>query len=177
MFEEITGEPWVQVALPYWPYLAGVAVVFLVIVALKRLFRKRTTFVILDGSNVMYWHNRTPKLKTVRLAVDEAIAKGYVPVVWFDANVGYLVSDSYMGPGRLANELGLSAKQVLVSPRGTPADPLILQMAKFDNIRIITNDRYRDWEDDFEILRQQDLLVRGHWSRGRVHLKGLPALS
>lgn len=180
MFEKIYAQDWfqlfIQYGLEYWQVLFAFLLAALLFAGTLNLFRRREPLVVFDGSNILYWNNEVPDLRTVRSAVDVARAKGYAPIVWFDANVGYLVSDGYLGPVRLARALGLPAQQVMVSPSGTPADPLILRMAQRRKALIVTNDRYRDWQEDFPILRKGSLLVCGYWARGRVQLKDLPTL-
>lgn len=166
----------VQYGLEYWQVFFALLLAALLFAGILGLFRRREPLVVFDGSNIMYWNNEMPDLRTVRSAVEVARAKGYAPIVWFDANVGYLVSNGYLGPVRLARVLGLPAKHVMVSPSGTPADPLILRMAQRRKALIVTNDRYRDWQEAFPILRQGNVLVRGYWARGRVQLKDLPTL-
>ncbi|MBW6418661.1 hypothetical protein [Celeribacter sp. PS-C1] len=170
------AEPSLEAIFGYWPFLLAIFLLYLASQFVQRRKLVRTPFAIMDGSNIMYWKDERPDLSTVRAAIETVKSKGYVPIVWFDANVGYLVSNAYLGPVRLARTLGLNAQQVKVSPKGTPADPLILRMAQQRKALVVTNDRYRDWHNDFPILRQGKVLVRGHFARGRVHLKDMPSL-
>ena len=47
-------------------------------------------WIAVDGSNVLYWQDDIPSLQTVRRVVDALKSRNLRPVVWFDANVGYL---------------------------------------------------------------------------------------
>lgn len=123
--------------------------------------RGKRKWIVLDGSNIIHWYDETPDIDTVSKVVRDLKGRGFVPVVWFDANAGYLISDRYMGPDRLARELGLPARQVLVAPKGTPADPLILHAAARLKARVVTNDRYRDWVEDYPQISTPGFLVRG----------------
>ncbi|WP_156102999.1 hypothetical protein [Thioclava atlantica] len=38
--------------------------------------------------------------------------------------------------------------------------------------RIVTNDRYRNWQETYPILADRTLLIRGRWNTGRVILEG-----
>lgn len=134
------------------------------------VFAPRRDWILVDGSNVLYWRNDTPDLATVRLVVRELLRRDLTPVVWFDANAGYLVAGRYFGPGALARQLGIPAAQVFVAPKGTPADPLILEGAQALSARVVTNDRYRDWADTFPALGLPEVLVRGQIRDGKAIL-------
>ncbi len=128
------------------------------LILLVRAWRGRS-WIVLDGSNVMYWLDETPRLDMVRFAIEAAEGRGYRPRVWFDANVGYLVGDGYLGPAALARRLGVSKGQVFVAPRGTPADPLLLKDAVARKARVITNDRFRDWAGEIPQVREEGFLI------------------
>ncbi|WP_120501956.1 hypothetical protein [Roseovarius sp. EL26] len=123
--------------------------------------RSRRNWIAIDGSNVLYWRNDTPSLHTVRLVLHQLEKEGYHPVIWFDANVGYLIKDRYLGPAPLAKALGLSARQVIVAHKGTPADTLVIEGAKALEARIVTNDRFRDWAEEYPQVGDPALFVRG----------------
>ena len=136
----------------------------------RRLARRQV--VVIDGSNVIYWRNETPDLVPLQALIARLGAERRRPVVWFDANAGYLVRGRYMGEAAFAHALGLPRRQVFVAPRGTPADPLILQSAATLGARIVTNDRYRDWRESHPILNDPDRLIRGRWQDGALILAG-----
>lgn len=143
----------------------------------QRLFRwwsrwraGRAPWIAVDGSNVLYWQDETPSLQTVRHVVDALKRRGMRPVVWFDANVGYLVGDRYLGPVPLAKSLGLSARQVIVAPKGTPADPLVIEGARLLKSRIVSNDRFRDWQDQYPEVREAMRFLRGSIENGALRL-------
>lgn len=138
--------------------LAGVAAT---LVALLYPRLKRQNWIVMDGSNVLYWEDKAPELAAVRRVVLQLQARGLQPVVWFDANVGYLVANRYLGPRVLARALGVSQRQVIVAEKGTPADPLVLEGARALRARIVTNDRFRDWAEDFPEVADAALFVRG----------------
>lgn len=122
--------------------------------------RRGKAWIVLDGSNVMHWDGSAPSLDTVRSVVDKVRAQGLEPVIWFDANVGYKIGDCYLGPTALARRLGCAKARVHVAPRGTPADPLLLQHAVSLDARVVSNDRFRDWQEAFPVLDRDDFLVR-----------------
>ncbi|MXQ09119.1 hypothetical protein GQ651_14825 [Alphaproteobacteria bacterium GH1-50] len=140
--------------------------------ALFRAFRRsKKNWIVVDGSNVLYWHNETPDLHSVKQVVDILRGEGFEPLLWFDANAGYLIGDRYMGPAILAKKLEMPTASVFVAPKGTPADPLLLEHAVKLKARVVTNDRYRDWEETFPQIRMQGFLVRGYISAHDIGLE------
>lgn len=137
--------------------------------------RKPARYIVVDGSNVIYWADNTPDLANVAIVLGVLAERGFTPVVWFDANVGYLIGDTYLGPGRLAGRLGLPARQVFVAPKGTPADPLLLDGAKALDAQVVTNDRFRDWTGSHPQLAAPGLLIRGRIDNGQARLEFAPA--
>ncbi|WP_323035942.1 NYN domain-containing protein [Pararhodobacter sp.] len=126
--------------------------------------------VLVDGSNVMHWAGGKPDLATVKLVVQDLKRQGFAPTVWFDANAGYLTHGRYLGPRDLARPIGLQSDRINLAPRGTPADPLILQSAQKMRARVVTNDRFRDWSDTYPYLTSPGVLVQGQVARGLVSL-------
>lgn len=133
--------------------------------------RPGKAWVILDGSNVMHWHAGTPNLDTVRLVLSEAMAQGLTPGVVFDANAGYLLAGKYLSDKAFARALNLRQDRVMVVPKGTPADPAILTAARDLGARVITNDLYRDWAEDFPEVRTPGYLIPGGFSERGLWLK------
>lgn len=134
------------------------------------LRRRRRPIIVVDGSNVMFWADETARLDTVRTVIDRLRAAGFRPVVWFDANAGYRLADRYLGPRPLARQLGLSHANVRVAPKGTPADPLLLEMASHLGAPVVSNDRFRDWAHAFPDIVTGDRMVRGRMKAGELRL-------
>jgi len=150
--------------------LMVVASLFLWLRAFWRVLRSRRAWIIVDGSNVMHWLDNVPTLDAVAFVLADLKQRGLYPRVWFDANVGYKVSDRYVGPGTLARHLGLENRQVRIAPRGTPADPLLLDDARNLKARVVTNDRFRDWAESHPQVTEPGFLVRGRLQSGKVTL-------
>lgn len=129
--------------------------------------------ILIDGSNVIYWLDNTPQLAPLLQVVHDLSRQGLKPGVVFDANVGYKLTGKFMGERDLSRMLSLPRDQILVVPKGTQADPFLLETARDLNARIVTNDRFRDWTDRYPDVAQPDRLVRGEMRDGRVWLKGL----
>jgi hypothetical protein len=167
-----------SVLVPEWRdavLLAGpcaiASLLLLILGALRRRGDREKRWVVLDGSNVMHWKGGAPDLATVREVVDHLSAQGLAPGVVFDANVGYKVGDRFLGDRALAGMMGLPHKRIMVVPKGQPADPTILTAARNLKARIVTNDRFRDWEKDFPEAREPGRLIRGGYKRGKLWLE------
>lgn len=124
--------------------------------------------IVIDGSNVLYWKDNSPQIDSLRRVIDRLETLGFAPGVVFDANAGYLLTGRYQDDGRLASMLGLPEDQVLVVPKGTPADPTILNIARSLQAPVLSNDRYRDWLDDYP-----EAATPGHVIRGGFRAEGL----
>lgn len=126
--------------------------------------------IVIDGSNVLYWKGNTPDIETLRDVVQHLEALGYAPGVVFDANAGYKISGKYQHDKGLGRLIGLPEDRVLVVPKGTPADPVILEAARDLGARIVTNDRYRDWAEAHPEIHTKGHLVSGDYVDGQLRL-------
>lgn len=126
--------------------------------------------IVVDGSNVMYWKDETPRIEAVRDVVDHLSRLGFTVGVVFDANAGYLISGRYRHDKEMGYLLGMPQAQVLVVPKGIQADPYILAAARDHGARIVTNDRYRDWVEDHPEIRTPGHLIRGGFRDGALWL-------
>ncbi len=145
-----------------------------------RLFGRRTDpetvpdtrqRIVVDGSNVMYWDRETPMLGTVTAVLDALIARGFAPVVFFDANVGYRLFDAFHGPDAMQRRLPDGLAEVVVVGAGDPADPALIARALDTGARIVSNDRFRDWRGQFPALGEKGVLVSGEMRGGAVRLR------
>lgn len=118
-------------------------------------------WILVDGSNVLYWKDATPHLDTLREVIAHLIERGYTPGVVFDANVGYLVSGSYQHDGALGRLLGLPTDRIMVVPKGSTADATLLVAARDLGARIVSNDRYRDWAQAHPEVLEPGYLIKG----------------
>jgi len=154
--------------------LLGSAAVFLLVwgfaYAKARQSRRRKP-ILIDGSNVLHWRNGEPDLTLVKQLVQTLTQAGYAPGVVFDANIGYKISDRFLDDTRLAEMLDLPVAQVMVSPKGVPADPYLLEAARDTGAAIVTNDRFRDWQEAFPETANASRLIRGGVKEGALYLK------
>jgi hypothetical protein len=100
-------------------------------------------------------------------------AQGLDPGVVFDANVGWKLFGRYLGEHELSQLLELPQDQVLVVPKGSPADPWLLTTARDFSARIVTNDRFRDWAEAHPEVDNPEFLIRGSLSGSGVWLEGM----
>ncbi|WP_052700911.1 NYN domain-containing protein [Loktanella sp. S4079] len=134
--------------------------------------RQREKPIIVDGSNVMHWGG-DPSAKVLARVITALKNRGYDPVVYFDANVGYKLADKHMGPRELASVIGVPAADIALAPSGSPADPILLKHAADEGLRVVTNDRFLDWKQQFPKVGDKGFLVKGRWQEGSVILLGL----
>lgn len=134
---------------------------------------RQGNWIVVDGSNVMHWQDNTPRIAPVLKVIGDLQARGFDPGVVFDANAGWKLFGKYINENEFGRMLGLPTDQVLVVPKGTPADPYILATARQFNARIVTNDRYRDWADDHPEVTKPGFLIRGEIQGDAVRLKGV----
>lgn len=128
--------------------------------------------VIVDGSNVLHWGGE-PSLLVLRRVIESLRSKGFAPHVIFDANVGYLLGDHYLDDQPMAKLLGLKFGHVLVVEKGVTADERILAVATEQNVRVVSNDQFRDWSVQFPIVRKKGRIIRGTWQDGSVVWQGI----
>ncbi|SFS01469.1 NYN domain-containing protein [Yoonia litorea] len=127
--------------------------------------------IVVDGSNVLHWGGE-PSLLVLRRVLGSLSDKGYAPIVFFDANVGYLLGDRYFDEAKLASLTGLPKESICVVDKGVVADEAILMFATDHGLRVVTNDRYRDWRVRFPLAGQKGALLGGKWNEGSVVWRG-----
>lgn len=145
----------------------------LILIAVRRKWGKERRWIVVDGSNVLYWNNDIPRLETVREVAQELVGRGFSPLVVFDANAGYKVAGRYLNERALSRSLRLPANWIHVVHKSTPADPFILKVAIDLGTRIVTNDRYRDWIDLHPEILGADFLIKGRYRNGALVLSGV----
>jgi hypothetical protein len=127
--------------------------------------------IVVDGSNVMHWGG-DPSAHTLDRVLRTLENKGFAPIVFFDANVGYVLDDSYYNEAKLASMIGTPAEHICVVSKGVVADEAILAFATDHGLRVVTNDQYRDWRVRFPLAGQRGKLLRGTWREGSVVWRG-----
>ena len=130
-------------------------------ISLFRAPPAKPKWILVDGSNVMYWRDRTPQLDALRAVIGHLTAQGYTPGVVFDANAGYLIAGKYQHHGAMGALLGLPEDRVMVVGKGEPADTVLLAAARDLGAQIVTNDRYRDWAEAHPEVNAPGHLIKG----------------
>ncbi|WP_234417114.1 NYN domain-containing protein [Loktanella sp. Alg231-35] len=123
--------------------------------------------ILVDGSNVLYW-GQEPSPMVLQRILRNLEEKGYTPIVFFDANVGYVLDDHYYDEAKVAGLIGVPARHVCVVNKGEIADEGILAFATDHNLRVVTNDKYRDWRVRFPHAAKKGILIGGTWRDGAV---------
>lgn len=153
---------------------AALGSLWLLIKAVLRLrgprARAGSKWIVIDGSNVMYWDTGSPSIDPVCDVVAHLKDRGFKPLVFFDANAGYLVQGRYQHDKDLGKLIGLPENRVTVVDKGTQADEKILTAARNVSAAIVTNDRYRDWAERFPEVTRPGALVAGGYRKGDLWL-------
>ena len=92
----------------------------------------------------MHWSG-DPSIKVLRKVMRAIEQRGHKPIVFFDANAGYKLGDCYHDEAMLANLLSVPKKHICVANSGVVADEWILDFATTHGLRVVSNDRFRDW--------------------------------
>lgn len=127
--------------------------------------------ILVDGSNVLYWGD-DPSWHVVLRVLRNLEQKGYAPIVFFDASVGYVLDDHYYNEAKIAGLIGVPARHICVVDKGVVADEGILAFATDHRLRIVTNDKYRDWRVRFPHADKKGVLIGGAWRDGAVKWRG-----
>lgn len=127
--------------------------------------------IVVDGSNVMHW-GPEPSYKILAQVLRSLERAGYTPIVFFDASVGYVLDDHYYDEAKLAPLLGIPQEHICVVNKGVVADVSILSMATDYGLRVVSNDKYRDWRVKFPHAKKKGVLLNGTWREGTVVWRG-----
>lgn len=132
--------------------------------------QKDQKWIVIDGSNILFWKDNTPNIDTVKAVIKHLKAQGYSPGAVFDANIGYKIMDRYVDDAELAVMLGLPPDRTLVVPKGSIADQTVLEAARSLGAKVLTNDRYRDWAEEFPEVEAPGHLIKGGYRDGKLWL-------
>lgn len=171
--------PDIAVYMPYLAFALGLMAPWVAAGMVRRglsrlvswAFVKPKPVIVVDGSNVMHWRDDVPSVKTLALVLSDLTARGFAPHVFFDANVGYKLWGRSISARDLAFQLDLKPGQITLAPSRTPADPLLIGYAIGAGVRVVSNDRFMDWRDQFPPIRDKGFLVPGKVKGERVELR------
>lgn len=136
----------------------------------KKHLPARQNWIVIDGSNVLFWKDNAPNIATVREVIAQLQNLGYTAGAVFDANVGYKIAERYIDDAELALMLNLPADRTLVVPKGSIADETVLNAARSIGAKVLTNDRYRDWLEKFPEVASPGHLIQGGYRGGQLWL-------
>lgn len=131
-----------------------------------------TKFIVVDGSNIMHWDG-DPSERVVNRVLVALQKKGFVPLIFFDANVGYKLWDRYANADYVAPRIGVKPHRVHIVPKGVTADEMLLDYASQTGLRVVTNDRFLDWRQKFPKVADKGFLVKGTVREGTVMFRGI----
>lgn len=123
--------------------------------------------IVVDGSNVMHWGG-APSVMVLTRVLRALEVQGYTPIVFFDANAGYVLSDRYMDEKTMSAAISVPPVHVRVVDKGVIADQAILAFAAGHGLRVVSNDQYRDWRVQFPHLNRKGAVLRGSYRDGAV---------
>ena len=61
----------------------------------------------------------------------------------------------------------------LVVEKGISADDRILEIARDQGLRVVTNDRFRDWKGTYPMIGKKGFFVRGSFKGGNVQWQSI----
>ncbi|MCE5215279.1 MAG: Zc3h12a-like ribonuclease, partial [Methanobacterium sp.] len=102
---------------------------------------------MVDASNVAHFGRKTdekPSLDYIIKAADALEKLGYEPILIADASLRHEIDQK-----EVFNEL-LDKDEVKQVPSGTTADHFILKMAEEEDAKILSNDVFREYNDEFQ---------------------------
>lgn len=102
--------------------------------------------IVVDGSNVAHLETSadgSPKVSNIQAVRSALRDRGYEPIVIVDASLRHEIDD----PDQLEDLLDL--EEIHQAPSDTDADYFIVETADREDARIVSNDRYEEYQDDF----------------------------
>lgn len=117
--------------------------------------------ILVDGSNVLFWLGGQANSTVPEQVVRALCARRFAPRVYFDHSIS-----RHMSAGDLDAVAALA--EVVVAPRGTPADALLLDICAKERLQIVSNDRFAAWRGAYPALRNSALVTGRVGKGGRV---------
>ena len=117
--------------------------------------------VVIDGANVAYEEKSAggkPKLSNLLKVKTEMEARGFETVIIVDASLKYDIDDQ----SRM--EALIESQHIRQVPAGTDADYFIIQFAHELDALVVTNDRYKDYVQQYPWITERRLpymIVKG----------------
>jgi hypothetical protein len=120
--------------------------------------------VLVDASNVAHsTEGEKPRIANLIAVRDKLKEEGLKPIIMADAALRHQIDD----PGRY--EALVDAGEIRQAPAGTDADYFLLSFARELNAAVVSNDRFRDRQEQFPEAR--DRVIRFMVVGGEVVLE------
>lgn len=104
------------------------------------------TLILVDGSNVAYAElseNGDPKVSNLVGMRKHLRQKGYKPLIIIDASLRYEIDDPQQLESLIDDQI------VRQAPADTDADFFILEEAQNENARVVSNDEFEEYQEDY----------------------------
>ena len=110
--------------------------------------------IVVDGANVA-WSEQTsdgkPKVSNLVAMRQALVDEGYEPIIIIDASLRHDVDDANQLEGLIDNQ------RVRQSPAGTEADYFILKTADQTKTKVVSNDTFEKYRDDYDWIWERRL--------------------
>lgn len=110
--------------------------------------------IVVDGANVAFEeksNSGNPKVSNIK-AVHRALKeKGFEPIIIIDAALQYKIDDKQQLEKMIDEQI------IRQAPAGTDADYFILETAKEHKAKIVTNDKYNDYQEEYPWIEESRL--------------------
>lgn len=110
--------------------------------------------IVVDGANVAYIEKSqsgNPKVSNLTAVYQALKERGFEPIIIVDAALQYDIDDRQQFESLIENQT------VRQAPAGTDADYFILETAEKYHARIVTNDQYKDYQNDYPWIKKSRL--------------------
>lgn len=130
----------------------------------------------IDGLNICkYQHDqhRIVSLGYLIILLEELLKRKHTFFIFFDTSTNKELSKN--NEGEIYRELKVQYPGILMEvPSGTEADEFLLLRANTEDAKIITNDRYRDYQDDYPwVINNNWRLIKGLIGERRLQIPEL----
>jgi hypothetical protein len=129
--------------------------------------------IVVDGSNFVYENKKLdqsgewrPDIEGIELIRVKLMVEGFRAVIVVDASLRHKIPPA----DRARLEVWLNEGRVIQSPPGITADRVILQYAESNNLRVITNDKFREYVEEFPWIKDRGRFINCKIINGDVQL-------
>ncbi|MEH6648024.1 hypothetical protein [Sulfitobacter sp.] len=120
-----------------------------------------TSQILVDGSNVLFWQGGQANRTVPAHVVQALCARRFAPRAYFDNSISRHITSAEL-------DAVAALAEVIIAPRGTPADAMLLADCADGRLQIVSNDRFRTWRGQYPDLRNSTLVTGSIGKGGRV---------